>query len=321
MKHNIITRCVKNYLVCLNSLPSITIDKLIINYKSIHSFIISNRNNNDINNKTRETIIYSIINNKIPPCYFIYSKQWTKLKYNIFNYLHELYSPIESVTCKQKGGRKYNYDFEITINNIHIFNVELKFNTLEIMDAPQFVSPMKPSQYLSSSYEEYYYDNYLYKLAQDGLFDVPLKTDYLSQIHKTCPPCLQAFQDKYYKGCKQSSQYSNDVNDIIFYEKAKQYANESISQFIINNELNITLLSEYLIKSQQNKHYMLYKNNKFYLETIHTDDFMLVHYEKMPGLNSYRATSQSGKKINILLRWKNGNGIAFPSFQISLSKH
>ena len=189
------------------------------------------------------------------------------------------------------------------------------------MDAPQFVSPMKPSQYLSSSYEEYYYDNYLYKLAQDGLFDAPLKTDYLSQIHKTCPPCLQAFQDKYYKGCKQSSQYSNDVNDIIFYEKAKQYANESITQFIINNELNITLLSEYLIKSQQNKHYMLYKKNKFYLETIHTDDFMLVNYEKMPGLNSYRATSQSGKKINILLRWKNGNGIAFPSFQISLSKH
>ena len=66
---------------------------------------------------------------------------------------------------------------------------------------------------------------------------------------------------------------------------------------------------------------MLYKNNRFYLETIHTDDFMLVNYEKMPGLNSYRATSQSGKKINILLRWKNGNGIAFPSFQISLSKH
>lgn len=320
MKNNIITHYVKNYLNCLNNLPTITIHKIIINYKSIHSFIISNRNNNDTNNKIRETIIYSIINNKIPPCYFMYSRQWNKIKHNIFNYLQELYSPIESVICKQKGGRKYNYDFEIIINNMYIFNVELKFNTLQMMDAPQFVSPMKPSQYLSSSYEEYYYDNYLYKLAQDGPFDVPLKAEYLSQIHNPKPLCLQSFQDKYYKGCKQSSQYSNDVNDIIFYEKAKQYSNESICQFIINNELNITLLSEYLIKSQQNKYYMLYKNNRFYLETINMDDFILVDYEKMPGLNSYRASSQSGKKINILLRWKNGNGIAFPSFQISLLK-
>jgi len=33
-------------------------------------------------------------------------------------------------------------------------------------------------------------------------------------------------------------------------------------------------------------------------------------------MNGYVATSKSGNKIKILLRWKNGNGIAFPAFQI-----
>jgi hypothetical protein len=33
-------------------------------------------------------------------------------------------------------------------------------------------------------------------------------------------------------------------------------------------------------------------------------------------MNGYVATSESGSKIKILLRWKNGNGIAFPAFQI-----
>lgn len=35
---------------------------------------------------------------------------------------------------------------------------------------------------------------------------------------------------------------------------------------------------------------------------------------------SYIAKTTTNKKISILLRWKNGNGIAFPAFQISLQK-
>ena len=71
----------------------------------------------------------------------------------------------------------------------------------------------------------------------------------------------------------------------------------------------------YLI--QKNKIYMLYKNNKFHKQIVNIDDYELVRCEKYPEKFKYLAYSASGKQIDILLRWKNGNGIAFPAFQIS----
>jgi hypothetical protein len=59
---------------------------------------------------------------------------------------------------------------------------------------------------------------------------------------------------------------------------------------------------------------MLYKSNKFHKQIVNIDDYELVRYEKYPERFRYSA---SGNEINILLRWKNGNGIAFPAFQIS----
>ena len=41
----------------------------------------------------------------------------------------------------------------------------------------------------------------------------------------------------------------------------------------------------------------------------------LVSYEK--DRNRFIANNKQGEKIKILLRWKNGNGIAYPAFQIS----
>ena len=65
---------------------------------------------------------------------------------------------------------------------------------------------------------------------------------------------------------------------------------------------------------------MFYKNNKFYKQIVNIDDYNLVFSEKYPEQFKYIAYSASGKKIDILLRWKNGNGIAFPAFQISTKK-
>jgi hypothetical protein len=59
----------------------------------------------------------------------------------------------------------------------------------------------------------------------------------------------------------------------------------------------------------------MYKNNRFYKQNVNMDDYELVSYEKQK--NRFVATSKTGNKIKILLRWKNGNGIAFPAFQIS----
>jgi hypothetical protein len=59
----------KLYLKMLYNLPEIN----NINYKSINSFNICEKNLNDKMNKIRENIINSIINNKIPNHYNKYS--------------------------------------------------------------------------------------------------------------------------------------------------------------------------------------------------------------------------------------------------------
>jgi hypothetical protein len=246
------------------------------------------------------------------------------LRTNVSNYVSSLVITkypdlqIETIKCINRGGRGFNYDFTIIVNDIYDFNIELKFNADTIEDTPQFVSPMKPSQYLSHSYEEFYYDNYIEQLSLLGNFPVPSKDIYLHEIHSHSPQCMKDYQNKYYKGCKQSSQYSGNPEDINFYKKSKGLSNESIRRFISQSELDINKLSSYLCLSQKEKYYMLYKNNEFHIGISDMNNYHLVSYEKHPEKYYYLATSLSGKKIKILLRWKNGNGIAFPSFQISL---
>jgi len=303
------------------NLHPFTYNNEIINDKSINAFNLSERKLNDKNNKTRENIISAIINNKIPENYYILNK-WYYLKNKIFNYLKTLYNmPYINVECINKAGRGHNYDFLIKLfyedGSIRDFMIELKFNVSTVDNAPQFVSPMKPSQYMNNSYEEYYFDNYLEKLSGMAQLKMPTKEDYLKQIHSTKPKCMKKYQELYYNGCDKSSKYTNKENDINFYKLAKELSSESIKSFITNTELNIDLLSNYLYNTQKNKIYMLYSNNKFILQKINIDDYKIDKVVKNPNKYRYECVSITGKIINILLRWKNGNGIAFPAFQIS----
>jgi hypothetical protein len=229
--------------------------------------------------------------------------------------------PYINVECINKAGRGHNYDFLIKLfyedGSFLDFMIELKFNVSTVDNAPQFVSPMKPSQYMNNSYEEYYFDNYLEKLSGMTQLKMPTKEDYLKQIHSTKPTCMKKYQELYYNGCDKSSKYTNKENDINFYNLAKELSSESIKSFITNTELNIDLLSNYLYNTQKNKIYMLYSNNTFILQKINIDDYKIDKVVKNPNKYRYECVSITGKKINILLRWKNGNGIAFPAFQIS----
>ena len=85
-------------------------------------------------------------------------------------------------------------------------------------------------------------------------------------------------------------------------------------------DLNIDQLSNYLQNTQEDKIYMLYDGRRFHLEQINMDDYRITECIKKPERSSYIATTASGNNLSILLRWKNGNGIAFPAFQISLQK-
>ena len=186
----------------------------------------------------------------------------------------------------------------------------------------QFASPMKLSQYMDGiSYEEFFYNNYLGSICE--LFDEPKPGlgDYLKQIHNNKPKCVHNIQEKYYKGAKGSSRYTGEATDIEKTKQCKDITRESIQNYLTVAKLNAQKLSEYLKKSQHKKKYLMWKNNKMTLKSVDSNDYDIISVdEKIKNNNTIVAHIKSGCKLDILLRWKNGNGIAFPAFQIKSLK-
>lgn len=318
-----VRKFLKGMYVKFHAFQIVRYEKTIINYGHIHLFQQqSKRSKNDKSNKIRELIIGAILNDKIPKVYYE-SPLWKKLRMELICYVDTIasdsVSQINTIQCIHKGGRKFNFDFTIILNSIIEFNIEFKFNASKVDDAPQFVSPMKPSQYLSNSYEQYYYKNYLVDLSLKYNLKLTNLETYIKSIHTNKPECMLEFQRQYYKGCKSSSQYSGLSNDIMFYNDCKNVCKKSIVDFISQPEnlLNKDKLSNYLLNSQKNKHYMLYKMNKITHNYLNYLNYEIETVKALPKKNSYYAITKSGQQIKILLRWKNGNGIAFPAFQIS----
>ena len=278
-----------------NKIDNISIDDIKI------FDIKENKFSNDKNNKIRETIISNIINNLIPE-EFYNDEKWINLKNQVSKYLRQIKPNYKKVECKQKGGRKYTYDFDIIFDNDkqNVYKIEWKNNAECINDTPQFVSPMKPSQYMSSNYEKYYYDNWLPKLLDNSNFDMPNENDYMKQIHYDKPECMKSIQEKYYKGSKQSSKFTNIPEDIDFYKKSNSISKNSIKNFIKNTDLDINKLTNYLLETQKNKYYMLYKNREIHLENINTKNYEIISYEKE---SNRFITTQTGIKLKFL-RWK-----------------
>lgn len=281
----------------------------------------STKKDNDIENKLREDIIYAIINNKIHKEYYI-NENWKLLKINLNEYLNDTLGKkflqnkeYDTIKCEMKAGRKFNYDFNIIFYKdkeiIKTLPVEFKFNSKNIFDIPQFYSPTKPSEYFDYSYEKFYYKNYFYKLVKyikdNKLIDnyyTPSEEEYIKKINNTSPDFCKDLK----------ALYKNNPN---FKKIANKCAKDSIQKFISKNEINTTKLLDKIISTQSNKHYMLYYNNQFYYDSIDCKNIKIL--DTIKTKNSFKIYTNIFN-INVLLRWKNNNGIAFHAFQISKIK-
>lgn len=307
----------------------------VITGQSIHVFTSSSivgvgRNKNDENNKLREAIICAIINKDVPESYYK-TERWHSLQQAVEEFLGQCDggdgSGYSMVQCSQTAGRGHHYDFLLTFtanDGAHTeYKVEFKFNVSKISELPQFIQLTKPSEYLSSSYQEFFFDNYLPTIVEAAQFSIepPSREEWLKQVQQDKPRCMLPYKEKY-KGDKQ------------FDTVCKEVSAKSIHAFISEQDLDIVKLTTRLLDTQLGKTYMLFKpsnpskptrKNTVSRPTIHIEqitpaDCKIVSCVKNPKMSRYECTMLSGKKMNVLLRWKNGNGIANPALQIGFTR-
>lgn len=302
----IINKYMKKFLMDYNKLEPIVYNGNTLNYKSCHAFTISTKDKNDSFNKERENVIVCILNNKIPMDYYKYSFIWGKLRQQLLLWViksckeHNIYK-INSIECITAAGRSNHNDFNLKIND-HIIKVEFKFNAVCVNEAPQFCSPMNPSQFLDRSFSEYFYDNHLPSISNYGNIELPNKEEYLRTINSNIVPCMSKYKAKY-------------DTDAVFNKYCKRIDKSAIKQFISMANIDIVKLSNYLVKSQDKKEYMLYKDGECYYEKLDEGLFKIKEIIGRQNTN-FIAITESGMKLEIKLRFKNGCGLQFPAFQI-----
>lgn len=292
-----------------------------LSIRSIEYFTKSKRSENDTYNKYREIILCGIINNKIPQLYYKHSTEWNTMREGLMSLINTLHKDYTTIQAIWKGHRNNSIDLLLLVDDIE-YPYEFKYGTNSVNNAPQFVSPMKPSQYMihSMSYEEFYYDNYLTIIAKNFGLDLPDKDTYLKQIHGNNPECMKPYTKLYYEGVPSSSRYTGNKEAIEFYQQSKELSQKSIEEYLKQAQLDTERLSNYLLSKQKNKNYICYNDGIWYKDSIDETIFTIQKDNVEITKNSYICITQSGVKLKILLRWKNGNGIAYPAFQISMVK-
>jgi hypothetical protein len=306
----VLQRAMQRFLFKVDALPKINYKNHTIQYSSIYKFVASSKADNDAFNLQRELVIAAIINDDVPHTYFAISKRWTKMRNGVITFVNDMVAKtnpgvtINTIACEHKAGRKNNNDLALVINDTIRYRLEFKFNAKCVDACPQFVSPYKPSVYLDRSFEEWFYDTHLPKIAVFGGLAIPSRDVYLSTINNNKVECMTEFKAKY-------------KVDREFNKCCKQVDKVAIKDFIKHSSLSIEALSNYLQASQHNKHYMCYCDGMFHYDKL--DDALYVLDPKVSvGKEStnYIATCSNGAKLEVKLRFKNGCGLQFPAFQI-----
>lgn len=104
-------------------------------------------------------------------------------------------------------------------------------------------------------------------------------------------------------------------NDITFRNFCKKIDKEGIKAFIQVSDIVKEFLTEKLLNSQKNKHYMCYDDGKIYYDKLNENIYKLTKLIYKDNTN-YIYETESGMNLEIKLRFKNGCGIQFPALQI-----
>ena len=284
---------------------------------------------NDAENKIREDILV-FLQNELPPEYAIHEK-WR----NLFDRFHETLRtlcPVEYTHLRviKKGGRTYNYDFEVIYfgsiqenaqtssltEEIHRINVEFKHNSNSINKIPQILSLQDRFGLMEAlSYSEYYYTYYLdaYLAAIEYTGEKPSQTEYISLVSGISYEKHPMFI--YMRSAENGPNKTKSAN--IVKESIHTYLHTYIEKF------NVEKFTNKLLETQTNKIFLLWDLTKFNVETITDQGCKILHIQlkqsKTKKTNTIIALSVK-YEYQLLLRWRNHNGVLNPAWQIKATK-
>ena len=283
-------------------------------------FTIGSKEDNKICNDHREHILSKA--REIPEDYFtnkLYGEKWRKVIRSWLKNIKKLEKEFIDYKIKQKGGRKFNYDFEIcyfkkikTIFSKKIIKsifsrkkVEFKYNCKSIVSLPQ-IAQFFSTEFSKITYEEYFYDNYIKKICDKLGLTKPSKENYLSNIHKI-DDTIQFFVEL--KAKAKMEKFKKFLSDI---------KSESIKKFLLlKNNFIIEEFNKKILQ-QNGKYFFFWSNEDFKIEQINLKKIFKKDMKIINDNTMCFPIRDSSQDLTITLRWQNTNCVLNPTWQVKL---
>ena len=221
-----------------------------------------------------------------------------------------------SVSIKPMGGRNYNYDaifkyVDSSMAPIGEVKVEYKCGATTIQKLPQILSLQAKFPIFSTTYDEWYYRNWLDKyLGTDpGITELkPAMEDYLALVTNTAYDVSPFFQQ------------IKDREDVQKKNKAA-IVNESIREYLklYGSSLNLEMIAEKIRDTQLNKKFVLWHEGNFHVDSLTPDDLHIHRIGSIRNGNVVELFSNTAR-YDMLLRWRNHKGVLNPAWQISCKR-
>jgi hypothetical protein len=276
-------------------------------------FATSSRNDNDAANKKRENALAALLT--VPADYLAdptYGPQWLTVRDDWIRVLKAFTpDPATEATTKLMGGRKYNYDIDLTIkNSINRHKLEFKYGGTKITELPQFLSLQAKAPLFPVTFPEFYYEKYIdqYIAADAGLTaPKPPLTEYLDMVTK-----VNYDVSPFFAQLKEREDVNKAQKDKIVNDGITDYLNQ------YDSKIDATAFTEKVKETQRDKVYMLWSDGKFNVDQLETENLNFEFYQIR---NGNLLEVKSGDLVcSMLLRWRNHKGILNPAWQISLKR-
>jgi hypothetical protein len=299
----------------------------------------SARSNNGNVNERRELVVGAAVNKQVPLEYVSRSDAWKHIvrgAAGFAEYVAGCEVPdghrVRGLECVHKGGRGNSSDFlfvfrsgageeagegassggvtEITVA------VEFKHGATRVERLPQFANVPKPSAFTGGSFEKSAHAAFARVFGEFGL-PVPPLDEYVAQVGSSSPACLAEHKATFRRGQRDAKGGGSGADSAAarFFARVNAASKEHIQRHILAHPLRVEELSEYLVARHSEKWYMMHSRGQFHAQKVSADNYRVVSAAP-EGSNSYLARTLAGGEMKVLLRWKNGNGIAFPALQI-----